>query len=294
VDFLRGRLDPALEAAQRVLNMANVAGDPMLRTVGHHAVGYTHFYRGEYEAALRHADEGLALFDLERELKAGATFQFCSSVALRCFRTEALQVLGRTDEAVQSLAEWRELVELLRHAPSRAYSMTQQCFYFHAQGDHETVRQLAQQAHALSLAEGFEVWLPITETFLAWADAKEGRDAGEAWKWMMVAKQRIDRSLTHVVDVELTAMHAETLLLAGRPAEVEGAVTPTLELAAQSGLGHYLPELFRLWGEAARLMGETDRAVALYQAAVEAARGTGAGWLEARALEAINRSRQQP
>src|SRR5262249_37714893 len=160
---------------------------------------------------------GLALFDLQREMRAGAIFQFCSSVALRCFRTEALQVLGRTREAAQSLLDWRELVDQLRHAPSRAYSMIQQCFYFHAHGDHETVPELAEQAHAMSLAEGLEVWLPMAETFLAWADAKDGRDPAEAWEWMIVARQRIDRSLTHVVDVELTAMHAETLLLAGRP-----------------------------------------------------------------------------
>ena len=41
--------------------------DPLFETVGHQAVGYTHFYRGEYEDALRHAKAGLALFDLERE-----------------------------------------------------------------------------------------------------------------------------------------------------------------------------------------------------------------------------------
>ncbi len=294
VEFLRGRLDPALQAAHRVLDMARAADDPMLRTVGHHAVGYTHFYRGEYEAALRHADEGLALFDLQRELKMGATFQFCSSVALRCFRTEALQVLGRTQQSEQSLAEWRALVELLRHVPSRAYSLAQQCFYFHARGDDRTVREIAQQAHALSLAEGFEMWLPMTETFLAWADAKRGHDPGEVLNRMAVAKQRIDGSLAHIVDVELTSMHAETLLLAGRPDEVEGVVAPTLELAAKSRLGHYLPELFRLQGEAARLLGDSGRAAAFYEAAVETARQMSAGLLEARALEAITRSRQPP
>lgn len=287
VDFLRGRLGPALRVAQQVLDMADAVGDPMLRTAGHHAVGYTHFYRGEYEPALRHAEAGLALFDLQRELTLAAVFQFSSSAAMRCFRTEALQVLGRKQEAEQSLREWRALLELLRHAPSRAYSLTQQCFYFHGHGDHETVRQLAQQSHAISLAEGFELWLPITETFLAWADAKQGRNTGDAVERITAAKQRIDRSLTHITEVELIAMHAETLLLVGRPEEVEGVVAPALEMATENSLGHYTPELFRLQGEAVRIQGDWNRAVALYRAAVEAARQSGAKELEARALQAL-------
>ncbi|HXJ23951.1 MAG TPA: AAA family ATPase [Polyangia bacterium] len=290
VEFLRARLGPALRVAQQVLNRANATGDPMLRTVGHHAVGYTHFYRGEYDAALRHAEEGLALFDLQRELALGAIFQFCSSVALLCFRTEALQVLGRPDEATRSLGEWRAMLALLRHAPSRAYSLTQQCFYFHGHGDHQTVRQLAEQAHAISLAEGYELWVPITETFLAWADAKQGRNAGDAAaavERIKVAKQRIDSSLTHIIEVELVSMHAETLLLAGRPGEVDGVVVPALELAAQNSMGHYVPELFRLQGEAARAQGDWHRAAGLYHAAVEASRLVGARGLETRALQAL-------
>jgi class 3 adenylate cyclase/tetratricopeptide (TPR) repeat protein len=293
VDFLRARLGPALWVAQQVLEMANAVGDPMLRTAGHHAVGYTHFYRGEYDAALSHAAEGLALFDLQRELALAALFQFSSSAAMLCFRTEALQVLGRRDEATRSLGEWRALIALLRHAPSRAYSLTQQCNYFHAHGDHETVRQLAQQAHAISLAEGFELWIPIAETFIAWADAKQGGSAGDAVERIAAAKQRIDRSLTHITEVELVAMHAETLLLAGRPGEVDGVVAPALELAAQNSLGHYVPELFRLQGEAARLQGDRDRARALHRTAVEAARRAGVKELEARALQALGNDPQK-
>ena len=76
VYFLRGELDPALEVAQQVLDMAVKSGDPLLRVTGHHAVGYTHKRRGEYAESIRHADEGLALFDLEREKSIVAQFVF--------------------------------------------------------------------------------------------------------------------------------------------------------------------------------------------------------------------------
>ena len=290
VDFLRGRLGPALEVASQVLAMAQAAGDPLIRTAGHHAVGYTHFYRGEYEQALHHADEGLALFDLEREKQLASMFQFSSSSAMRCFRTEALQVLGRADAAAESLRQWRALLDDLGHAPSRAYALTQQCFFFHVQGDFEKVHQLATESRAVSMAEGFALWVPITDTFLAWAEAKQGRNANEAVNKITIAKEQIDRSLTRITEVELTTMLAETLLLANRPQEISQVVTPILEVTRRGMLGHYVPELFRLQGEGAKAMGDWKRAVALYRTAIEAASHMGAKELERRAAVALERS----
>ncbi len=201
VDFLPGRLGPALDVARQVLSMAQAAGDPLLRVAGHHAVGYTHFYRGEYEEALRHADEGLGLFDLEQERKLTSIFQFSSSAAMWCYRTEALQVLGCPTEAAESLRQWRELLDRLRHAPSNAYSLSQQCCFFHVQGDFERVHRLATEARAVSLSEGFALWVPIADTFLAWAGATQGMNPNAAVEKIKVAKELIDRSLTHITEV---------------------------------------------------------------------------------------------
>jgi class 3 adenylate cyclase/tetratricopeptide (TPR) repeat protein len=290
VDFLRGRLGPALDIAKQVLAMAQSVGDPLLETVGHQAVGYTHFYRGEYEHALRHAEQGLALFDLERERQLLAIFQLSISSAMRCFQTKALHFLGRTNEAGDSFRRWEELLDELGHAPSRAYALTMQCYFFHAQDNFEKVHRLATEAHAVSLSEGFALWLPITDTFLAWAEAKQGTNASEAVQRIKLAKVEIDRSLTHLTDVELTATFAETLLLAQRPQEVLHIIKPVLETAEQGMLGHYLPELFRLQGEAAKTMGDWKQAVALYRTAIDSASHMGAKELERRAIVGLERS----
>ena len=290
VDFLRGRLGPALDIAKQVLAMAQSLGDPLLETVGHQAVGYTHFYRGEYEHALRHAEQGLALFDLERERQLLAIFQLSISSAMRCFQTKALHFLGRTNEAGDSFRRWEELLDELGHAPSRAYALTMQCYFFHAQDNFEKVHRLATEAHAVSLSEGFALWLPITDTFLAWAEAKQGTNASEAVQRIGVANVEIDRSLTHLTDVELTATFAETLLLAQRPQEVLHIIKPVLETAEQGMLGHYLPELFRLQGEAAKTMGDWKQAVAPYRTAIDSASHMGAKELERRAIVGLERS----
>lgn len=287
VDFLRGQLEPALEIARQAFGMAEAVGDSMLRLMGHHAVGYTHFYRGEYDEALRHVAEAEELFDLEREKRIASLFQLSSTVALRCYRTEALQVLGRPQEAAESLADWRLLLDELGHAPSLAYSLCMQCFFFHAQGNFEQVRRLATEARALSITEGFAFWIPIAETFLAWANAHEGRNAAESVNKMRLAKARINHSLTHITEVELTSMCAETLLLAGQPHEVFPLIEGALEIATNGPLRHYVPEMYRLQGEAARVIGDWNRAVAFYNRAIESAQQTGVKGLEQRAIAAL-------
>lgn len=287
VDFLRGRLGAAQEVANDVLRMSHEAGDPFFETAGHHTVGYTHFYRAEYEQALRHAEAGLALFDLERERRLASIFQLSSSSAMHCFRTETLQIQGRQAEAAESLRQWRELLQVLSHPPSLAHALTMQCYFFHLQDDHQTVLRLATEARTLSLAEGFTLWCPIVDTFIAWAGVKMGRNAAEAVERITRSKQEFDRSLTHLTEVQLTAVFAETLLLANRPQEVLRIIKPVIETSRDGFQRHCLPELFRLQGEAARAMGDWDRAIAFYREAVKEARETEAKLLEARATSAI-------
>jgi class 3 adenylate cyclase/tetratricopeptide (TPR) repeat protein len=288
VEFLRGRLAPALDLAQQVLGMADVAGDPMLRVTGHHAVGYTHFYRGEYSEALRHAQAGLSLYDLDREKLIASIFQFSSSCALWCFQAEAQQVLGMAKEAAESIKSLRKVLSDLRHAPSNAYSLSMQCFYFHAQGNVDEVHRLATEARDLSGDEGFTLWVHVADIFLAWASARRGGDTIDAIKKIKQAKAAYDQTLTHITEIELTSMFAETLLLANRPHEVAPSVEAALRITRAGTIGHYEPELFRLQAEAARTTGNSDRAASLYRAAIDGARRVEAKMLELRSTAAMD------
>jgi class 3 adenylate cyclase/tetratricopeptide (TPR) repeat protein len=292
VDFVRGWLGPALDIARRVHEMAQQTGIPMFRVTGHHAVGYTHFYRGEYEECLRHAQDGLALFDLDQEKQLASTFQLSSSCALWCYRAEALQMLGRTQEATQCILELRKLLDALDHAPSRAYSLSMQCFFFHAKDDVEEVHRLATEVRALSLVEGFALWVTVADLFLAWADARRGGNAAHAVEKIRAAKAHYDGTLTHITEIELSSMLAETLLLANRPEEVSPTVQAALQIARPGMASHYEADLLRLQGDAAKVMGDRSRATVFYQRAVESARRVGAKTLESRSAAALQRSEE--
>lgn len=282
VHFLRGQLDAALEVAQQVLEMAVKSGDPLLRITGHHAVGFTHERRGEYAESIRHADEGLALFDLERERRIVAQFVFSSTCAILWFRGQCQLASGQVKNGIESLCRAAELVNELRHAPSRCFLLSQQCWSL-AVEDIGQVQKLAQTMRSLAIVEGFALWVHYADIFLAWAAARQGGNAAAAVEKIRAAMAHMHKDRSHVQDNELATILAETLLLAGRPEEVFGALEETLAAARRGKQGHLEAELYRFQGEAAKQMGDVSRAMGFYRQAIESAQSVGARLLELRA-----------
>jgi class 3 adenylate cyclase/tetratricopeptide (TPR) repeat protein len=288
VHFLRGEYGPALDVANQVLAMALKTGSPMFAATGHHAVGYTHLRRGEYAEAIRHADDGLALYDLDRERQLAPMFGLSSSCAIWWFRGQAQLAIGDLANGVESLAGARKVVDDIGHTPSRAFLLSQQCLSL-AMDDVGKIESMANAMRSLSIAEGFALWVPYADIFLAWASAQRGGDAAVAAEQIRSAMALIHQGLSHIQDTEFARLLAETLLLASKPADVFPVTEAALEVARAGKQGHLESELFRMQGEAARVMGETGRAVASYRQAIESARNRGARLLELRATLGLAR-----
>jgi class 3 adenylate cyclase/tetratricopeptide (TPR) repeat protein len=288
--FLRAQLAEGLPVAREVHGMAEHVGAPLLRVTGHHALGYTLFYMGEYARALDHARLGLALFDLEQEREIAAKFQLSSSCALLCFQAQAELVLGNTERADASFSRWRQLMEDLRHPPSRAYSLVQQCHYCFAKGDAQETLELAAEGLALSILEGFYLWQPIMAMFTEWAKVRLGGDATAAVEVFKRSKAFVDGTGTHITELDFTSMYAEVLLAAGRPTEVFAVAESALAITKPGRVVHMEPELLRLLGDAARALGETDRARGYYQSGLELSRSLGAPVLTARLEASLGQS----
>lgn len=282
VDFLRARLDAALGGAREVLGMARASGDPLLLETGHHALGYTHFFRGEYDEALSHARLGLGLFELEREGRIAATYQLSSCCAMWCYQAESLQLMGLLEQADRSMAAVTRLVEELGHAPSRAYVLGMQCFFFHARGAVASVARHAEALRVLALAEGFVLWIAVADVFLGWVSARRGADPREALANVRAARTRYEATRAYVTAPQLTCALAEVSILAGRARDVGPIIDSVLAVTRPGGVRHYESELLRLQGDAARAQGEHERAADCYEQALSSARAVGARLLEAR------------
>ena len=287
VHFLRGELDRALEIAHQVLDMANDMDDAVLRFGGYHSVGYTHYYRGEFDEALRRADQGLEHFDFEREKVTAAVFQLSLSAAMLCFRAQAQQITGLGNQASATLRRWRGLLADLKHTPSSAYSLTQQCFLAWLADDLDQVEILAGESRSLSVAEGFNLWVPLADIFIAWAEARRGKNPAAAVEKIEAALRTVHAGRTYVVESEVASIHAEALILAGRPERVREVAEAALAIVRAGKQRNCEAELYRWQGAAEQRLGKTSAAAAFYRKGIDTARSMGALLLELRSAHAL-------
>jgi predicted ATPase/class 3 adenylate cyclase len=289
IHFLRGQMDPALDAAKQVFEMALAANDPGLKLEGYDIVGYTQMYRGEYVEAIRHAESGLALFDLEREKQLASLFQIAPSVGMWSYGSLAHWMLGLREKSAQWLRNARRLAEDLRHPPSLAYGHCAQLRVLRWMDEVDQVRENAVAARALSAAEGFAVWVPMADIYIAWSDARRGGDAAAAVAKIRSSISIMQSSGNDIFAVEDGTLLAETILLAGKAKDVFPVAERVLSMVERDGYRHCGPELLRLQGEACRMLGERDRAAAFFHGGVERARAMGAKSLELRSVVALAR-----
>jgi len=285
VHFLRGELDQALAASQQVLQMALATPDPMLQLAGHDIVGYTLLYRGEYVDALHHAEAGLALFDLEREIKLAQLFQISASVGMWNYGALAHWMLGSPAAAEEWLQRAKALAQELRHPPSLAYGLCAQFRVLRWTDDVAQIRENAATARALAAAEGFVLWVPMADIYIAWSDLRLGGDPEAACAKIEAAIAAMKGN--SLFAVEDGTLYAEALLAAGRPEAVFGVADGILASIAIGGQHHCEPEIFRLQGEAAKRLGMNRRAEDFFCRAAARAAEMSAKPLELRAASGL-------
>jgi len=288
VHFVRGELHGALEIAQKVYDIAQSTGDPMLRITGGHALGYTSYYRADLEKARAIAVEALETSNLEVERRIVSVFQLSSGSIAHGFCAAAHWLLGYQEQAATRTEAWHELLEQLRHAPSTALSLAFEGYLLHMQRQPKKLRELAHRLRKISEQEGFLLWISMSHVFEAWALAHEGHVA-LAVEQMNSAIEAWKATNSQLTMCDNTVMQVEVLLLAGRADDALRAISEGKESCARSGERTLEPELYRLEGEALELLGLRDAAIVASDAAIERARELRALSLELRATTQLHR-----
>jgi class 3 adenylate cyclase/tetratricopeptide (TPR) repeat protein len=246
--FLRGRLGEALDTGEQVLRLALSAGDPRLLVMAHHAVGYSHFYRGEFTATCEHAERGLALFDIETERAIVLDAQFASSAALRIMLGCSMWMLGYPDRAPDLVQAGVDLTRELKHRPSEAFALAASLLFHHYSHDAGRAHETAEQLLALAGQESFEIWSPFALIFRGWSLADRGLyDDGIAELRQGVAMWQATGSFLNQTIAH--AMLGYCLGKAGRIEEAVSVLESEMSAAADRQELQFAPELYRLKGE---------------------------------------------
>jgi predicted ATPase len=248
VHFLRGDLNAALAAADRVGQMAFATPNPMNQLLAHHALGFTQFFRGELAEAMRHSAEGIAAFNLEQEKVIVHHFQFSSTVALRAFRAQSLWLLGQGTEAEEMMSAALALANELNHPPSLAFYYSFRVYLHFYRRDVEQTWEVADRMLSLSRDEGFQLWIPVAMIYRGWATSARGNlQAGIAE--MTEGLDLFRKTGTSLTLVQIVTALAEMLWRSGRSEDAARLIEDGITHARAHGEHVFVAELHRLKGQ---------------------------------------------
>ncbi|HET7204938.1 MAG TPA: AAA family ATPase [Terriglobales bacterium] len=245
----RGFLDNARDLAEDLIETASHVGDSATLVQAHHAAWATAFSRGDLNATLRHTDEGLRLYEEQRDSALLARFgNHDPIVCCHIFRAQALALLGRTEEATQHSNNSIEFARKLAHPFSQALTLVFASRLGQLLRDCVATRNHAAAAVKIACEQEFRLVLAWASALEGWAEAHEGQSEEGIQK--IVSSIGSVRAISCVIfQPHLLGLLAETRLKAGQVLQAMSALEEALNLAVESGERVYDAELLRLKGE---------------------------------------------
>ncbi len=286
--LVRAELFQALEMARQLMKAAQHSSQDSLRLEAHQALGVTHFYLGQLDAAQTHLDEVVARYDPHQHQLHASFGGADLGVTCLCHAGLALWLRGYPDQAVQRSEQAIALARQLGQPFSLAFACCLTGWLHQYRAEKSLVQERAAAAITLSGEQGFALSAAFGAVLHGWA--------------------RIETDLTplqqglaayQATGAELGRLQFLTLLAAGQlqTKHMDAALAVLDEALAampRTGERFFEAEVYRLRGEAFLLKkdeGGELKAEECFRRALEVARQQGARSLELRAALSLARLR---
>ena len=281
----RASAGTALELARELLALAERLDDPSLLLEGHHALWPVLVWLGKADAARRHLQQGIALYDKARH-RSHAFVYGGHDPGVCCWKVAswASWILGHPARALEESVTSLELARELDHPASIIVALVWACVFRDFRREFPAVREYARDLIALSTEHEASQWLAAGTIIdgAALAELGEGTAA--------IARIRSGLADYGSTGAQLfvpyfLSLLARACLKIGQPHEGLRAIGEALERARATGERVWEAELVRLQGELrlAAAPNGVDEAMECFRRAIEIARGQGARSWELRA-----------
>jgi predicted ATPase len=238
----RGEFAKARESIQELFRVAHALNDPDLLLQAHHAAWPTPMLCGDFAAAYKHIEQGLALYDEQRHRHHA--FHYIGhdpAVCAHALGAMIAWVLGDPRRAARHADSAVQFARQLEHAPTLAHALWFVCAYHTLRSDVEAA--LTTSTETLALCEQHQLAQP--------------KAAGMLFRgWALVRTGEIQEGLS--------------LARSG------------LALWEQGGAGAFLQQGRFVLAETCSVAGRPDEAMKLLDAGLAHGNKTGEKWCEAR------------
>jgi predicted ATPase len=291
VATLRAQMQPALDFAHQIIEVAERQDDPTYRLVAYRMLATNQFYAGHNRLALDSLLRAKQYRDPTRQRALSHRFGWDPSLALLSFEVLIRLSLGFVDSAAEVSGQVQAEISTHTHATTIANARFCAVTWPKAiLGDLPALELVSTELAAYCADKRVEQIRVLASLHCAYAHAmREPNEAGTAALRAAFDHMRLAGGST---GSSMILCHlAEVALQAGDVERAEADLTQGFAFVAQSGERFWLAELHRLSGQLALRQAEPDRvrAEACFRKAIEVARSQQGRLLELRAANDLAR-----
>jgi class 3 adenylate cyclase/predicted ATPase len=280
-------LAAAKSAAERLLKLAESAGDRGLSFFAHRAAGVCALPAGDFRRARFHLEEALRLYDPAEHRSPAFVYAFDPRVVCLDYLARTLLPLGLPERALEANDEAIREARRVSHRNSLALPLFFGGVIHQIVGNREGVEARCAELAQIASDAGFHLWQAGSTILRGWTLAESGEfDAGRsdiqrgADEWRGTGAEFM---LPYFL-----ALLAQVELRAGRAQDALSLLEDALHRVERTGERWFEAEIFRIESEALSTLGRlTDARASLARALETAARQDARFWELRAALSCV-------
>jgi predicted ATPase len=289
--MISGDMGTACDDARHILGLAENAGNPDFLIEAHH-LGWSAFcFAGEFRGAQRHAEEGIARYQRERDHHLTYTYSgHDPGMCARAFGSLSLAQLGYTERALAWCREGLALAEALAHPFTLGIALWAAGILHQLRRDPDAIGEVGERMINYGNETGLRMLVPFGIAFRGDAMALHGEFAeGIAQMREGISELRAMGTL-----FSLSSLFADLASACGRCGNIDdglAAVEDGMAIMSIGGESFCLAEIYRIKGKLllagpVRAEGAAETA---FREALSVARAQNAKTMELRAAMSMAR-----